>query len=322
MPQLLRPDVYERNLLEIEKRVTTDADGSKSGFVLKPIFYEALVMLLRRFPLTVSAFCGLRRAEVFELSLLTILSRLVPVGRPAMSTIYLRGSCFTLDELPPASSSQDVTYVMATCRGAQFVDMYALRVNHGSVELLVVQCTLNHCHADSFMSFRQDKLEFLKGKTMIHHCIETLTMKYWIDRPISVNFIWVPEDTQRTLSLGKGRILGGALPSNPEERVKGVNTTGYRPCHAPSNSLLKLLLEATKSELFINDRVERSRGVLRELHLPISYEGDDFHAARSSSRPPKLKKMQRERRRRRMRPRRQRAVMCLREQKLIRNNTH
>jgi hypothetical protein len=264
MPQPLRPDVYERNLLEIGKVA--------AGFLLMPIFHEAMTYLRARFPLTVSALCRLRRPEVLELSLLTIMSRLVPVGRPEMPIIYLRESCFRLDELPPPSS-EDVTCVMATCRGAQFVDMYVLRVHHRSIELLVVQCTLNNYHSDSFMSFRKEKLNFLKGKTMIQHCIETLTKKYQIDLPISVNFVWVTEDTQRTLDLGNGRILGGALPSNPKEAIKGVHPTKYSEYCVPDNSLLKLLLERTKSELFMNDCVKIEKYVLRELHLLISYEG-------------------------------------------------
>jgi hypothetical protein len=54
LPQGIRPAVYERNLLEVNESFAIDADGSNIGFVLKPIFHEALVSLRRRFPLTPS----------------------------------------------------------------------------------------------------------------------------------------------------------------------------------------------------------------------------------------------------------------------------
>jgi hypothetical protein len=240
---------YERNLIEVE-------GTGVSGFLLRAIFPEALDVLQEAFPLTSAALNRIPRPDAFECSVLTILSTLAPVGSAALTTIRLSGSCFTFNDLPTPSKSGDVACVMATCPRAQFVDMYALRVSKGRVELLVVQCTLNDTHLDSFESFRTEGLAFLNGKTMLQRCIELLTIKYCSNQPIVVNFIWV---TQVTSEKG--------------DHTAPWNSPKKREHRAPGNSLLKLLLEATQSTLYRNETITLDTGdKLLNLHLPVHFE--------------------------------------------------
>ena len=75
------------------------------------------------------------------------------------------------------------------------MDMYAVRAAQigarTEVEIVVVQCTANDKHADSYASFCTAKQSFLRGHTMLGYVKEKAALKYNVHPDdVRVVFIW------------------------------------------------------------------------------------------------------------------------------------
>lgn len=183
---------YERNMLELH-----DVGGQ---WMLRAIFCRALKQLRSDYELKPNDFQLLSPALRYETAALNTLQTLVAVGTKyhLACTITTR-SWLEKDDLPPLLTAK----VLRTCPRAQYVDMYAIRTvmiqSEVHVELLVVQCTLNDYHSDSFFGFCKQSMPALNYVTVKDRCVSEIKAKYGDSCIVDVTFVWLTP--AETLSL-------------------------------------------------------------------------------------------------------------------------